>query len=289
MPISTDLDSLQAALRFDITASKTRCRRMRRRILELSQRLNALHVAPAFSCLEIVDTIYYGLMRRNNEGKSDDTFILSKGHGALAQFAVLEELGVMSKNDLDTCCHPEGRLGGHPDYGAPGIEASTGSLGHGLPMALGICLAEQELRHNSTVYVVISDGELMEGSTWEAILLAPSLGIRNLVVFVDLNDFISGGQFSVNHRNLYPVEPKFEAFGWQAIHADGHAQDSLFDAVSQKDSARPLAVIAKTVKGKGVSYMENRPIWHYRSPNPTEYQQALAELAEPDTNQGLLV
>jgi transketolase len=156
-------------------------------------------------------------------------------------------------------------------------------------MALGICLAEQELRRSSTVYVVISDGELMEGSTWEAILLAPTLGIRNLVVFVDLNDFISGGQFSVNHQNLYPVEPKFEAFGWQAIHADGHAQDSLFDAVSQKDPGRPLAVIAKTVKGKGVSYMENRPIWHYRSPNQVEYQQALSELAEPDSVQGLLV
>ena len=188
----------------------------------------------------------------------------------------------MSRQDLDTCCHPEGRLGGHPDYGSPGIEASTGSLGHGLPMSLGICLAERELGRESTVYVVISDGELMEGSTWESVLLAPTLHIRNLVVFVDLNDFISGGQTSLNHRNIYPVEEKFEAFGWQAIHADGHSQESLFDAVNEKDLARPLAVIAKTVKGKGVSFMENRPIWHYRSPSQMEYQQALAELAEQD-------
>jgi transketolase len=278
MPISTEIDSV----RFDLATSKARCRRMRRRILGLSQRLNALHVAPAFSCLEIVDTVYYGLMRRRQDGTSDDTFILSKGHGALAQFAVLEELGVMSRQDLDTCCHPEGRLGGHPDYGSPGIEASTGSLGHGLPMSLGICLAERELGRESTVYVVISDGELMEGSTWESVLLAPTLHIRNLVVFVDLNDFISGGQTSLNHRNIYPVEEKFEAFGWQAIHADGHSQESLFDAVNEKDLARPLAVIAKTVKGKGVSFMENRPIWHYRSPSQMEYQQALAELAEQD-------
>jgi transketolase len=276
MPISTELNSVG----FDVTTSRARCRRMRRRILELSQRLNALHVAPAFSCLEIVDTVYYGLMRRSQDGKSDDTFILSKGHGALAQFAVLEELGVMSRHDLDTCCHPEGRLGGHPDYGSPGIEASTGSLGHGLPMSLGICLAERELGRESAVYVVISDGELMEGSTWESVLLAPTLRIRNLVVFVDLNDFISGGQTSLNHRNIYPVDEKFEAFGWQAVHADGHAQQSLFDAVSRKDPARPLAVIARTVKGKGVSYMENRPIWHYRSPSQMEYQQALAELAD---------
>jgi transketolase len=122
----------------------------------------------------------------------------------------------------------------------------------------------------------------MEGSTWESVLLAPTLHIRNLVVFVDLNDFISGGQTSLNHRNIYPVEEKFQAFGWQAIHADGHSQESLFDAVNEKDLARPLAVIAKTVKGKGVSFMENRPIWHYRSPSQMEYQQALAELAEQD-------
>src|ERR1700734_2347785 len=276
MPISNEIDSV----RFDLATSKARCRRMRRRILGLSQKLPALHVAPAFSCLEIVDTIYHGLM--HNSGGRRDAFILSKGHGALAQFAVLEELGVMSRQDLDTCCHPEGRLGGHPDYGSPGIEASTGSLGHGLPMSLGICLAERELGRESTVYVVISDGELMEGSTWESVLLAPTLHIRNLVVFVDLNDFISGAQTSLNHRNIYPVQEKFEAFGWQAIHADGHSQESLFDAVNEKDLARPLAVIAKTVKGKGVSFMENRPIWHYRSPSQMEYQQALAELAEQD-------
>jgi transketolase len=280
MPLITEADSPQVALAFDVAASKARCRRMRRRILELSQRLNALHIAPAFSCLEIVDTIYHGLMRQAHSGKSCGTFILSKGHGALAQFAVLEELGVMSREDLDTCCHPEGRLGGHPDYGAPGIEASTGSLGHGLPMSLGICLAERELGLESSVYVVISDGELMEGSTWESVLLAPTLRIRNLVVFVDFNDVISGAQIGAHHPNIYPVAEKFEAFGWQAIHADGHDQESLFDAVSRKDSARPLAVIAKTIKGKGVSYMENQPIWHYRSPNPTEYQQALSELAE---------
>jgi transketolase len=283
MPLITEPSSPQVSLAFDVAASKARCRRMRRRILELSQRLNALHIAPAFSCLEIVDTIYHGLMPPPRDGKSAaGTFILSKGHGALAQFAVLEELGVLSRHDLDTCCHPEGRLGGHPDYGAPGIEASTGSLGHGLPMSLGICLAERELRLESTVYVVISDGELMEGSTWESVLLAPTLRIRNLVVFVDFNDVISGAQISVHHRNIYPVAEKFQAFGWQAIPADGHDQDSLFGAVSRKDPARPLAVIAKTVKGKGVSFMENQPIWHYRSPNPMEYQQALTELAEQD-------
>ncbi len=277
------------AAAFDVSAAQRRCRAMRRRILELSQRLPALHIAPAFSCLEIVDTIYHGLMRQAPDGRALDTFILSKGHGALAQFAVLEQLGVMSRADLDTCCHPDGHLGGHPDYGSPGIEASTGSLGHGLPMALGICLAESERSRAAsgqaaTVYVVTSDGELMEGSTWEAVLLAPTLKIHNLVVFVDLNGYISGGKTSVYHPNLYPVADKFRAFGWQAIDCDGHDQTSLTKAVDSKDPLRPLAVVAKTVKGQGVSYMQDKPMWHYRSPNPSEYQQALEELAEPDSN-----
>lgn len=255
---------------------------MRRRILEISQKLTALHIAPAFSCLEIVDTIYFSLMRRTAAHSAPDTFILSKGHGAMAQFAALEELGVLTKQDLDTCCQLGGRLGGHPDYGLPGIEASTGSLGHGLPMALGIALANAELGIRSTVYVLISDGELMEGSTWEAVLLAPTLRVQDLVLFVDLNDYISRGQTSVHHPNIYPVAQKFEAFGWQTHTVDGHDSAALYEAANERIPARPVAVVAKTTKGKGVSYMENQPIWHFRSPNPQEYQQALAELNDSE-------
>jgi transketolase len=273
---------LQQLEPFDIVASRARCSRMRRRILDVSQKLSALHIAPAFSCLEIVDTIYFGLMQRDAGGTSPDTFILSKGHGAMAQYAALEELGVLNKEDLDMCCQLGGRLGGHPDYGLPGIEASTGSLGHALPMALGISLANAELGLRSMTYVVMSDGELMEGSTWEAVLLAPSLGVTNIVLFVDLNDFISRGQTSVHHPNLYPVERKFEAFGWGAVGVDGHDQEALRRAAQSKDPARPLAVVSKTIKGKGVSFMQNKPIWHFRSPNAEEYRQALAELAKGD-------
>ncbi len=253
---------------------------MRRRILEISQRLSALHIAPAFSCLEIVDIIYFGLMRRRPNGDTRDTFLLSKGHGAMAQYAVLEQLGILRSEDLDACCQLGGRLGGHPDYGLPGIEASTGSLGHALPMALGITLANAQSRFDSMTYVVMSDGELMEGSTWESVLLAPSIGARNIVVFIDLNDFISRGQTSVHHPNIYPVEQKFHAFGWDATSVDGHDQEALLGAAEDKDLGRPLAIIAKTVKGKGVSYMENEPIWHFRSPNPEEYKRALAELED---------
>jgi transketolase len=269
---------------FDAAVSKDRCRRMRRRILDISQTVSALHIAPAFSCMEILDTIYFGLMRRESDGSSRDSFVLSKGHGAMAQYVLLEELGVLSKADLDGYCQPYGRLGAHPDYGVPGIEASTGSLGHGLPMALGMCLAAKETaarEHTplSSTYVVLSDGELMEGSNWEAILLAVNLEITELTVFVDLNGFISATPISVRHPNILPVERKFEAFGWDTRSVDGHDQRALFEAGRVKSQQRPLAVIATTVKGKGVSYMENQGIWHYRSPSAAEYRQAVAEIA----------
>jgi transketolase len=263
---------------FDVNASKQRCRRMRRRILDISQSVSALHIAPAFSCLEILDTIYFGLMRRALDGSSSDTFLLSKGHGAMAQYVELEELGVMSKADLDGYCQPHGRLGAHPDYGLPGIEASTGSLGHGLPMALGICLAAKESGIQSTTYVVLSDGELMEGSNWEAILAAINLKVSDLIVFVDLNGFVSATPISVRHPNIMPVQDKFQAFGWDACLVDGHDQQALFEAAQAKHPDVPLAIVGKTVKGKGVSYMENQGIWHYRSPSPAEYRQAVAEL-----------
>jgi transketolase len=263
---------------FDAASSAERCRRMRRRILDISQKVSALHIAPAFSCLEIVDSIYFGLMRKRADPSDTDIFLLSKGHGAMAQYAALEELGTLNTSDLDLYCQRGGRLGAHPDYGCPGIQASTGSLGHGLPIALGICLANAELKLEAITYTVISDGELMEGSTWEAALAAPNLGVCRLVVFVDFNGFVSATPISVRHPNILPVEKKFQAFGWDTRSVNGHDQQALVDAVRTKNPATPLAVIANTVKGKGVSYMENQGIWHYRSPNQSEYQQALREL-----------
>ena len=263
---------------FDVPVARQRCRRLRRRILDISQSVTALHIGPAFSCLEIVDTIYFGLMRPNRDGTSPDTFLLSKGHGAMAQYVILEELGILSKAQLDSYCQPHGAVGAHPDYGLPGIEASTGSLGHGLPMALGMCLADKECGRESTAYVVVSDGELMEGSTWEAILAAPNLGVSNLVLFVDYNGFVSATPISVRHPNILPIEGKFRAFGWEARSVDGHDHHQIYDAVREKKCGTPLAVVAKTIKGKGVSYMENQGIWHYRSPNPAEYEQAVREV-----------
>src|SRR5215471_6225823 len=140
---------------FDITAARERCRRFRLRILELSQGVSAVHIAPAFSCLELVDAIYFHLMRRNGDGSIRDTFLLSKGHGSAAQYVALEELGILSRADLDGFCKPGGKLGTHPDYGIPGVEAATGSLGHGLPMAVGMALADKLQGLDRVVHVLL--------------------------------------------------------------------------------------------------------------------------------------
>lgn len=268
---------------FDASQAVERCRQLRLRCLQISQHVSALHMAPAFSCLEIVDAVYSGLMRSAGDDASPDVFILSKGHGYLAQLVVLEALGVIPPSELDIFCTPAGSLGVHPDYGTPGIAAATGSLGHGLTMGLGMAIAMRNSPDGTAidpgvVYVVLSDGELQEGSTWEAIMLASSLGARNLVAIVDNNDFQSLGRTSDTHPSLYPLEEKFLSFGWESGYVDGHDGGAIVDAVKSRGGTRPFALVARTTKGKGVSYMENVPIWHYRSPDKAEYEQALAEL-----------
>lgn len=258
-----------------------RCKRHRRRILEISQQVSALHIAPAFSCLEIVDTIYYELM------KPGDTFIMSKGHGVMAQYVVLESLGRLNKSDLDAYCKPHGHLGAHPDLGQE-IKASTGSLGHGLGIAVGMAYAEilripKWGKNNwsannwsatpAKVFCLLSDGECQEGSTWEAVMMAHNLNLGNLRVFVDNNDW---GGLERMPPAMQQLDKKFEAFGWDSwVLDDGHDQE----LIRPYRPFSPTAVICKTIKGKGVSFMENIPLWHYRSPTPAEYEKAMKELA----------
>jgi transketolase len=137
---------------FDAAAARQRCLRFRKRILQISQQVQALHIGSAYSCTEIVDCIYFGLMRRNADGSSPDTFLMSKGHGCMIQYVILEDLGILTRQDLDDYCKPGGRLGCHPDYGNPGIEASTGSLGHGLSMAVGMAIAERARKTGGIIY-----------------------------------------------------------------------------------------------------------------------------------------
>jgi transketolase len=264
---------------FDVKAARARCKRYRRRILDMSQNVSALHIGGAFSCTEIVDGIYNELMRPGRAGgKSPDTFLMSKGHGCMIQYVILEDLGILSRADLDAYCTPHGRLGTHPDYGNPGIEASTGALGHGLSMVVGMALAERGRGTDGVIYTVLSDGEVQEGSTWEAILMASSLKLPNVVAFIDNNDFQSLGRTSETHPSFYPLAEKFRAFCWETVEIDGHDPQAIHHAVTNRSGTKPFMVVARTTKGKGVSYMENVPIWHYRSPNKEEYAKAIAEL-----------
>jgi transketolase len=269
------MESTSLANSFDAVAARKRCNRFRRRILEISQQVQALHIGSAYSCTEIVDAAYFGLMREGASGKSPDVFLMSKGHGCMIQYVVLEQLGILTRHDLDRYCQADGILGCHPDYGNPGIEASTGSLGHGLAMAVGMAYAERIKRTGATLYVVLSDGEVQEGSTWEATLMASSLGVTNLVAFIDNNDFQSLGRTSETHPSFYPVVDKFRAFGWESVEIDGHDSAAIVAAARGRRGDRPLMVNCRTTKGKGVSYMENVPIWHYRSPSNDEFVRAL--------------
>jgi transketolase len=267
----------------DIAAARERCKRHRKRILEMTQSVSALHVGGAFSSTEIVDCIYYELMRPGPNGVvvgdgAPDTFLMSKGHGYMIQAVVLEDLGILKRSDLAAYCTPTGKLGVHPDYGIPGIEASTGALGHGLSMALGMAYAEMTKGHGGLVYAVLSDGEVQEGSTWEATLMASSLKVNNLIGFIDNNNMQSLGFTHVTHPSFYPVVEKFHAFGWECVEVDGHDSFAIYNAVTGRKGDRPLMVNCKTTKGRGVSYMENVPLWHYRSPNKAEYEQALREI-----------
>jgi transketolase len=255
-----------------------RCRRYRKRILEISQQVTALHCAPAFSCVEIVDAVYNILMRRDGDPAMRDTFIMSKGHGYLSQLVILEEMGVLPRRDLDEYCTPEGRLGAHPDFGVPGIEATSGSLGHGFGIAVGMGAADRILGHDRRIFVVVGDGEMQEGSSWEAAMMAPNLQLNNLVVFLDFNNYQGLGRTSESHPYFDPMGEKLASFGWAASEIDGHDTTLLVETVRRTMGRRPTFVVCRTIKGQGVSFMQNDPIWHYRSPNKAEYQRALAEL-----------
>jgi transketolase len=283
VPEDVSVDASTQTLRrnsIDVAAARRRCLGYRRRILDISQQVGALHIAPAFSCTEITDVLFNSLMRREPDGEYRDVFLMSKGHGCMIQYVILEEQGVLSRQDLDAYCKPNGRLGAHPDYETPGIAASTGSLGHGLGMATGQAYAEKLKNTDALIYCVLSDGEFQEGSTWEAMMMAANLKLDNLVAFMDFNDFGGLERMSDGHQAFYPLVPKAEAFGWEAVEIDGHDEAAMHEAVMSRRGGRPMLVVCRTVKGKGISFMENVPIWHYRSPNKEEYQQGLKELAQ---------
>jgi transketolase len=270
------VSSAPADFGFDAAAARRRCLGYRKRILDISQQVSALHAAAAFSAAEMVDCVYAGLMIPGR-----DAFVMSKGHGAMIQYVILEAMGVLTPEDLRDYCTPNGRLGCHPDYGTPGIAASTGSLGHGMGLVTGMAYADTAVRKEARdYYMVLSDGELQEGSTWEAMMMTATLGLSNVVALLDHNGFQSFGRTAETHPAFYPIREKVEAFGWEAAEVNGHDAAAVYAAVRGRKGGRPFMLIGHTVKGRGVSFMENQPIWHYRSPNPEEFRQAVAELRE---------
>ena len=236
---------------FDLNKAKDRCKNHRRLLLHMSQKVNAIHIGGAFSSIEIVDVIYNNLITNKN-----DKFIMSKGHGYLAQCAVLRELNILKQKDIDEYCTPKGILGAHPDYGVPGIEASTGSLGHGLGIATGIALANTIEQNNNKTFVLMSDGELQEGSTWENIMMAANLNLKNLIGIIDHNGSQSFGVTKETHPKFYPIVEKILSFGWECKSINGHNQNEILKAFLHRSENSPLMIVCNTIKGKGVSFME---------------------------------
>tara|TARA_Y100000590_G_C15747165_1_gene1022564 strand:+ start:8075 stop:8848 length:774 start_codon:yes stop_codon:yes gene_type:complete len=245
-----------------------RCKKHRLEILKLSQKVQALHIGGSFSSVEIVDCIYNMIMNKQ------DKFILSKGHAGIIQYVILYSLGVLKRSELNSYCQINGSLGVHPDYGIKGIETSTGSLGHGLGVSAGMATASK----NKRFFVVMSDGELQEGSVWESALIIGSLKLSNIIVIVDNNDLQSSTRATDTHPNLYPIDKKFKEFGWETANCNGHKTKEIYTKILNRKTNKPFALIAKTIKGYPVSFMKNVPMWHYRSPNNEEYLQATNEI-----------
>jgi len=246
--------------------SNKRCLKYRKKILELSQKVGALHIGGSFSSVEILDVIYNLLLKKN------DQFILSKGHTGILQYVILEAKNIISKKFLHSYCQKNSKLGVHPDYGNPGIEASTGSLGHGLGIASGLAIGQTKKKE---IFVVISDGELMEGTTWEYILMISSLKINNINLFIDYNGLQSSTFSKDTHPTLSPIKEKLKAFGWASDYCNGHNVNEISKKFKMKKKSKPFALICKTVKGYPVDFMMNVPMWHYRSLNDHEYDLAI--------------
>lgn len=260
-------------------------RELRRQIIEMIFKAKASHLASAYSVLDILIYLYNFVFKidpKDPKNKNRDRFILSKGWGASALYVVLADKGFFDKKELGTYCMNGSRLVGITTMsGVPGIEATTGSMGHGLPVGGGMAVAGKKMKSKHRVFVVISDGELDEGSTWEAILFAGHNHLDNLIVIVDYNGWQSFGR-TRDVLNLDPLADKFKAFGWEVAEADGNDFSSLGKAFSRIPikKGKPTAIIAHTVKGKGVSFVEDRNEWHYKYPNESDLAAALKELSQ---------
>jgi len=256
--------------------------RIRLKTLKIITRACAGHIGSDFSIVDILTVLYNDILKFNAKQPNwldRDRFILSKGHACACLYAILAEKGFFPKSWLDKFYLPGGLLPGHATHTVPGIEVSTGALGHGLPIACGMSLAAKLDRKKWRVFCLISDGELDEGSTWEALLFAPHHQLDNLTIIIDYNKIQALGK-NDKVLNLEPLVDKLRAFNWQVREIDGHnfneIKSALIIAPVKTDS--PSCIIANTIKGKGVSFMEDKLEWHYKTPNDKKFEKAVKEL-----------
>lgn len=234
------------------------------------------HIPSALSVLDILWVLYHDILTYDpakpaSDGR--DRFVLSKGHASLALYTILAQMGFFDQSELTRFCQFDGILGGHPDRTkVPGVETSTGSLGHGFPMGVGMAMALRIRNNPARVFVLIGDGEANEGTIWESALLASHHALTNVCCIVDFNHSTDRA------LSLGDLREKFRSFGWNAVEVDGHSHDELRSAMRRRADRKPVAVVARTIKGYGCACMEGNPAWHHRAPTDSELSAILAEM-----------
>lgn len=266
----------------DLDQIRETAQRLRAHAIQMIHKSRASHLGSCLSMADLVSALYWHFLRvdpAQPHWEDRDRFFLSKGHGAAMLYSALAERGFFAVEELEDYCQPGSRLTGHVTSGVPGVEVSSGSLGHGLPIACGVALAAKREGKQFRTVVLVSDGELDEGSNWEAILFAPQHRLDNLVLIVDYNKIQSFGR-TADVLDLDPLPAKFEAFGWACRQIDGHNLEQIVTAYDELPyiQHRPSVIVANTVKGKGVAVMENELAWHYKTPTADQVSAALQEL-----------
>lgn len=246
-----------------------RSKELRRLIIRMIEQGRRGHVGPAGSIVEILRVLYDHWLKvkpAEPQWEDRDRFILSKGHGCLALYAVLADKGFFAMSELDSFCSQESTLGGHPEHRVPGVEASTGALGHGLSIGVGMALAAKINKKNHRVAVVVGDGEINEGAIWEAAMSAAKHKLSNLTVFIDYNKLQSYGPTRIV-LDLEPLVEKWRAFGFEVDEIDGHDPSEILQTLRQLPFCddKPSAVVCHTIKGRGFPMAENEPVWHHKS------------------------
>ena len=268
----------------DILELKKKAIQIRKDILKMLTEAGSGHTGGSLSLVEILLALYYYRLKHDPKRpgwKERDRLLLSKGHGAPALYAVLADRGYFPKDKLWTLRKLGSQLQGHPQLGLPGIEISSGSLGQGLSISSGIALASRLDKLDFKIYCLMGDGETNEGQVWEAAMTAAHYKLDNVCAIIDFNKLQIDG-FCCDIKDMGPYAHKWKDFGWNVLEADGHDIEKMMDALDEADKCKrkPTVIIAHTVKGKGVSFVENKVEWHGIAPKKEEYERAIAELDE---------